>query len=230
MPMIWHWEPSMDADERLLLGLAAWLGQNALPTFVVLLALTLAGVTTTWWAVRRYAMPSEHGDLPPLAYLVVHMALGFALVVSAAGLFAIIAEALGRGEEALNETLGRADESFIEALRLTLARPVLEAFAHITNLGDPETLTALCVGVALLLAWRRRWLMAAGGVVAIAGNAALNLTLKMVFARVRPVHEHGLVYEGGFSFPSGHSSGAVAAYGMLAYLLIRNLPARWHLP
>lgn len=34
----------------------------------------------------------------------------------------------------------------------------------------------------------------------------------------------------GFSFPSGHSSGSVVAYGMLAYLSLRLLPVRWHLP
>ena len=62
------------------------------------------------------------------------------------------------------------------------------------------------------------------------GHAALNLTLKEVFARVRPLHEHGLVFEPGFSFPSGHSSGSVVAYGMLAYLLVRALPPVWHLP
>ena len=36
--------------------------------------------------------------------------------------------------------------------------------------------------------------------------------------------------EHGFSFPSGHSSGSVVAYGMLAYLALRLLPIRWHLP
>ena len=34
----------------------------------------------------------------------------------------------------------------------------------------------------------------------------------------------------GFSFPNGHSSGTVVAFGMLAYLGLRLLPPRWHLP
>jgi membrane-associated phospholipid phosphatase len=30
-----------------------------------------------------------------------------------------------------------------------------------------------------------------------------------------------------WSFPSGHSSGALMIYGMLAYLLARAIPSRW---
>ena len=47
---------------------------------------------------------------------------------------------------------------------------------------------------------------------------------------MRPPHEVGLPVAHGWSFPSGHSSGAVVAYGMLAYVLLRTLPSRWHLP
>ena len=34
---------------------------------------------------------------------------------------------------------------------------------------------------------------------------------------------------GGYSFPSGHTSGSLVVYGMLAYLCLRLLPPRWHL-
>jgi len=46
---------------------------------------------------------------------------------------------------------------------------------------------------------------------------------------VRPLHDDGIVLAHGFSFPSGHSSGAVVAYGMLAYVAMRFVPVRWHL-
>ena len=61
-------------------------------------------------------------------------------------------------------------------------------------------------------------------------HSLLNPTLKRIFERVRPVHKHGLVSEAGWSFPSGHTSGATVAYGMLALVAIRTLPPRWHLP
>ena len=66
--------------------------------------------------------------------------------------------------------------------------------------------------------------------VALGGNALLNPLLKRVFERVRPMHEHGLVTELGWSFPSGHTSSATVAYGMLAYVALRTLPAVWHVP
>uniref|UniRef100_UPI00286A84FF phosphatase PAP2 family protein n=1 Tax=Methylibium sp. TaxID=2067992 RepID=UPI00286A84FF len=54
--------------------------------------------------------------------------------------------------------------------------------------------------------------------------------LKALFARARPVHDGGALLAHGYSFPSGHSSGAVVAYGMLAFVLLRVLPKAWHLP
>lgn len=65
---------------------------------------------------------------------------------------------------------------------------------------------------------------------ALGGNALLNPLPKRIFERVRPLHELGLFSEPGFSYPSGHSSGATVAYGMLACLAVRTLPTRWHLP
>ena len=65
---------------------------------------------------------------------------------------------------------------------------------------------------------------------AIAGNGLLNTGLKQSFGRLRPAHLQGYLAEPGLSFPSGHSSGAVVAYGMAAYLALHLLPARWHLP
>ena len=103
-------------------------------------------------------------------------------------------------------------------------------FAALTRLGDTATLTVLCIGVALALGVTGRRGLALGWVAAVAGNALLNTTLKRIFERVRPLHEGGLVLEHGFSFPSGHSSGSLVAYCMLAYVAVRVLPPRWHLP
>ena len=66
--------------------------------------------------------------------------------------------------------------------------------------------------------------------IAIGGNAILNRTLKAEFERVRPLHADGHVLADGWSLPSGHSSGALVAYGMLAYVLIRLAPGAWRMP
>ncbi|TWO68119.1 phosphatase PAP2 family protein [Caenimonas sedimenti] len=76
-------------------------------------------------------------------------------------------------------------------------------------MGDAKTLTLVCLGVALVLIRRREHLLATAWVVALAGNGLLNNLLKQFFARERPVHDHVLDVSGeGWSFPSGHSSGA----------------------
>jgi undecaprenyl-diphosphatase len=41
---------------------------------------------------------------------------------------------------------------------------------------------------------------------------------------------HDLVAVHGYSFPSGHAAGSFAFYGFSAYVAVRLLPRRWHLP
>nr|WP_259372690.1 phosphatase PAP2 family protein [Schlegelella koreensis] len=66
--------------------------------------------------------------------------------------------------------------------------------------------------------------------VAFAGNGVLTRLLKAIFERARPEREHDLLGATGWSFPSGHSSGAVVICGMLAYLGLRWTRPAWHLP
>ena len=140
-------------------------------------------------------------------------------------IFVELAQGLG-----LQRTMGLADQALTDALRLHVMRPVLQVFAAITRLGDTATLTVLCIALALalLMAGQRRFAFV--WVLAVAGNGLLNSVLKQIFARIRPLHEDGLVLASGFSFPSGHSSGAVVAYGMLAWLACQWVAKQWHLP
>lgn len=154
-----------------------------------------------------------------------HGALGFAVIVVSSWIFVELAEGLG-----LQRTMGIADQALTDAIRLNVPRTVLQWFAAITRLGDTATLSALCIAVAVALLMARRRRFAFMWVLAVAGNGVLNTVLKQIFARVRPLHEDGLVLASGFSFPSGHSSGAVVAYGMLAWLACKWVAKQWHLP
>jgi membrane-associated phospholipid phosphatase len=215
----------MKANAELLAQWALWAGQHALPLFFVMLALILAATCACWWTLRRYTVPRRQSTNLPTLPMGLRIAVGFALILVGAGVFAELAGQLDAGEE-----LGRADQALADALRTSVPPPALQVFAALTGLGDTATLTGLCIGIAIaLIALDRRWL-ALGWVVAVAGNGVLNHTLKQIFARVRPLDPDGFVLEQGFSFPSGHSSGSVVAYGMLAYVALRLLPARWHLP
>jgi membrane-associated phospholipid phosphatase len=158
-------------------------------------------------------------------YLLLDLLAGFALVAAALSLFLEIADETG-----LDESLGRFDNALAEALRQTLDDGTLQAFALLTRLGDVETQTLLCIAVTAILLVRGKRLLAASWIAAVAGNGLLNRLLKGIFERSRPLHDHGWTLETSWSFPSGHASGAVVTYGMLAYLLSRATPGVWHLP
>ena len=207
--------PAGDAFETTLVRT---LGSYPLALFFTLLPVLLLGAGLLWWAGRRYTVPRETSRLPPGRYLLIRLAAGFAILVGAAAGFAEIAIELADGRR-----VGQLDQIFSDAVRQSSSDLTRQVFGGLTHFGDTVTLTALGVGVALLLLARgRRWL-ALGWSLALAGNAVLNVTLKALFARARPLHDETLVAAQGFSFPSGHSSGSVVAYGMLAYVLIRTL-------
>ncbi|MBC7681880.1 MAG: phosphatase PAP2 family protein [Ferruginibacter sp.] len=207
---------------------APWAGQHALALFGGLLAVLLLATAATWWGLRRIYVPRDQSRLSPVLYLGVRLAAGFALIVTGAWVFAELAEKLGM--DGGNGSMGRADQALADSLRTHLPPAALQVFALLTHLADTSTVTGVCAVVAVVLVLRgRRWL-ALGWVLALAGNGVLNTTLKQIFARVRPVHDDGLVMAYGFSFPSGHSSGAVVLFGMLAYVLCRFVPPRGHLP
>lgn len=215
--------------------LTAWvetLGAHALQLYGATLIVLLMISAALWWLARRYTVPTQTSRLSPGAYLLIRLALGFVVVVAGAIIFAEAAEVLGSSADA--RRAGDLDQVFSNAVRKGISPTAYLFFSNVTHLADTATLTGLGIAGTLALLWlRRRWL--AGVVlVAIAGNALLNVTLKAIFARARPLHDPATELVRGFSFPSGHSSGAVVVYGMLAYVLIRCLSpahaARVNLP
>ena len=194
------------------------LGARALPLYLALLLLLLATVTALWWLARRSAVPHRINPRAPGAYLLMRLVFGFAVVVGAAAVFAEVAEALGDGPR-----IGALDQLFSAAVLQAINPGVQRFFGVLTHLADTPTLIGLGVVVTALLWWRQRRWLALAWVLSVAGNGLLNVTLKRIFARTRPVHDDALFSAQGFSFPSGHSSGAVVAYGMLAYVLLQSL-------
>jgi undecaprenyl-diphosphatase len=185
---------------------------HALPLYLCALCAALAAAAGLHALARR---------CPPRQLA----AIGAGCALGAALLFAAIACAISG-----DTPLARFDHALAAAMQAHQPDRTLRLFAHLTHFGDTAVLTLLCiVGAGLLLARRQRAL-AAMWVAAIGGNSLLNRALKSVFERTRPPHEHGHAFETSWSFPSGHSSGTLVAYGMAAYVLMRLLPARWHRP
>ena len=69
-------------------------------------------------------------------------------------------------------------------------------------------------------------LLAAVWLIAGAGAGLLNFAPKNFYDRPRPPFKDSWVYESNQSFPSGHSTGSLVIYGLLAYLLLLVLSGR----
>jgi undecaprenyl-diphosphatase len=109
---------------------------------------------------------------------------------------------------------------WIQGLESPAFTYVLKGF---TFIGSGKIIAILVPLIALFLYFRlghRRELYFFIGV--IIGSALLNETLKLIFHRVRPTI-HRIIDATGYSFPSGHSMAAFTLYGVVAFLIWRNL-------
>lgn len=114
--------------------------------------------------------------------------------------------------------------SFVQSFESPSLTKVMELF---TVLGSAKVsaLVALLSIVLLYVVLRHRLELVFLCCV-VGGSAVMNQLMKMVFHRERP-SVHRLIEETGFSFPSGHTMGAIALYGALAFLLWRHIPKRF---
>ncbi|MEO7243473.1 MAG: phosphatase PAP2 family protein [Variovorax sp.] len=197
-------------------------GLHPLPGYLLLvLAASLVGGWLGWlnclnWGRAPAAAAAAQPTVRPWGAL-----LAFTAALLAASLFALIALQLGP-----HAGLSVADQALTDAIHAHTPAAALPWFARLTHLADPAWLVLLTAGIAAWLWQRQRrdlllvWLVATGG------NAILNPLLKGLFARARPIFDPLLTQASGFSFPSGHSSGAAVCYGMLWYIALCTLGRR----
>lgn len=211
------------------LRLAGLIGSHAVPSFLCGIALLLTTVSAVWLLRKRCRATSRAPHAPQRA-LVAHWVVALAVAGGAALIFLEMAEA-----SRAHEAMAGFDAVLAQALGESVSPVTARLFGAATHLGDPATLTVLGLVVAVaLVAFRQRGL-AAFWIVALVGNGSINTVLKNVYERARPNAEvlHQLTVPSlanGWSFPSGHTSGAVVAFGALAYILVCTTPSRWHLP
>ena len=194
------------------------------------LACTGGAALFAWWVARwAAACPTSrncesgtgqarlHRLTPRARTLLVAIALG------GSATFAAIVWALAQPG-----ALDAFDQDLARGLAQSLNSLSLAGVAQFTKLGDRAYLMGVASAVLVILLWRKDWVLAAVWVAASAGGGLLNAVLKATFERVRPDHAHGFVQTSGFSFPSGHATGAVAVYAMLAFVLLRFTPPARH--
>lgn len=108
-----------------------------------------------------------------------------------------------------------------------LATPNLDRLMiYITTIGSAHFYGTLAPLILCRLAFSHRWREASAFSICLIGAGALNYLLKYLFERSRP-DVLQLVLASGYSFPSGHAMVSLCFYGMLTYLISRNIP-HWH--
>lgn len=124
-----------------------------------------------------------------------------------------------------HQTMGIFDNAFIWLIRY-LATPGLDpVMIFITNLGYGYLYSAIVILSLAVLAFCRRWLELQSLAICLLGGTALNNLLKYGFQRTRP-EALRLVEAAGYSFPSGHAMVSLCFYGMLAFIIARNIRSR----
>ncbi|HMN30850.1 MAG TPA: phosphatase PAP2 family protein [Caldilineaceae bacterium] len=133
---------------------------------------------------------------------------------------------LSLADEVLERDSFRWDAPLMLAVH-RLSTPWLDQLLiAITWIGHPGEylITAICV----IWLWRQRLPAASVAlVVCMVGAGLLNIWLKLLFARPRPSIFPPVIIDTSYSFPSGHTMGAVALYGFLAYLLWQHKRRVW---
>src|SRR6266480_524478 len=126
----------------------------------------------------------------------------------------------------LNRLWNRARRivSSLRSNRHQLATTTLTHVAKaITFFGSMLGLTILSVAVALVFIVSRAWFNLFVFAVMMTGESLLNVLLKHLFHRHRPVLENPLVTLTSYGFPSGHTMGVTVLFGLLALFLAKTV-------
>lgn len=98
----------------------------------------------------------------------------------------------------------------------------------ITQLGSTVVIVGLNMFIIGVGYTSGNELLVTAGVVSL-GTSIVGNGLKLLWRRSRPVSDYvERMFFKSYSFPSGHSSGSMLLYGMLAYLMTGStLPGKW---
>jgi undecaprenyl-diphosphatase len=226
------------------LGRGFDLARSANPRLAALLAGVLLVLVLAWYLTRltlAFALPRldkvriwaaerlKTLDLPA-AGLSARILLNeegafvaFSLAVLAlfgiAGFFLLVVNLLFEPQLAASD---QAISTFLQTLRNA---PGDRVMVLVTMSADSWTLTTFALTFVCVLAYLKRWRLAAMAAVTFAGASAFVPLAKTLLERPRPLPH----YSGAeaFSFPSGHATLSIAIVGSIVVILAHGLPVRW---
>lgn len=164
------------------------------------------------WLAARLTPGEETG---------LHLTAGLLLMLFMGWAFAEIADAMMEGEE-----LTRLD-ALVSAWFFAHHVPWVTEFMFFVTHWHSIAGTLVMTALLALWLWRRRaryWLIAL--LLSVPGGMLLNVLLKWLFQRERPQFDEPLLTLASYSFPSGHTSGAMLFYGFLVAYFVRTTHSR----
>jgi membrane-associated phospholipid phosphatase len=157
---------------------------------------------------------SSNAGISPGGRLWLHLTVGLLTILMSGWFFADIAEDVSH-----NEAIVRTDDTVAQWLHQH-ATPSLTVAAQAASFpGSVGSLTIASAVIALILTSKKFWTWLSIFVVTMVGAGLLNVLLKDLFHRHRPVFENPLVTLNDYGFPSGHTMGATVFCGLLSLFL-----------
>lgn len=129
-------------------------------------------------------------------------------------------------EEVLDNEMKSFDNGIVNFFKGIENSRLDAIYILITEMGSVWFLTTMSVILIVLLWWKAKdkWGILFF-VIAIAGSGLLTWLLKQFYQRGRPSINESIDAIG-FSFPSGHSMGALVFYGFIGYFVVRSMQKR----
>ncbi len=120
-----------------------------------------------------------------------------------------------------NSTLSEKELLIINSVQTFLKDVPLEVAKTITHFGhEIYWKIAVCSAILLLLAFKK-YKLAILYFLSLPSADFIYSIIKSIIERPRPPLETRLIYAGNYSFPSGHSTMSMVAYGLLIYFVCK---------
>lgn len=115
------------------------------------------------------------------------------------------------------------DNAVLQALYSVRSPFLVQSFIWVSELARWPAILGLAAIVALVLAYRNRWAIAAGLITSAYGGVIATGLIKEAVARPRPGADFAAYLEMTGSFPSSHAVLSIAFYGYLLWIVWEGL-------
>lgn len=115
--------------------------------------------------------------------------------------------------------IGMFDTYIYKIISSIKTNTVTNFFKIITTLGSAKVLIGITFILLIILKNKKVAIYIAINLIVV---GFINQSLKLIVKRPRP-DGYRLIYETGYSFPSGHSMASMAFYGLIIYFVFKNV-------